>query len=204
LRPGDQRALNDPKFTIKLPEVAEDEEKRVVLDLFAWESDHSTDETKKLFTNDSAAKLMEIYKKANQNKKKTREDFLNWAKNGDNEVLAALIAAGVMAASTVVPYVAIAKAAIKLLNYGIEAIKMNADDYLGFARAEVIYSRKNGRLLYRWIFNNGAESWQKKEKPVIYQDWRILEANRGNELDTRFHIQIVGSNPQDFKEPEPD
>lgn len=204
LRTGEQRALNDPKFTVNLPDVAEGETQRFTLDLFAWESDHSTDETKKLFTNAATEQLMKIHAQSKENKKKVRDSFLKWVQDGDNELIAALVATGIMAASSVVPYVAIAKAAVKLMSWGVEVVKSNSDDYLGFSRSEVIYTRKNGKVLYRWIFNDGVETWLSEERPAIHQDWRVLEANRDNEIDCKFSIQIVESNPNEFTEPPPE
>lgn len=37
--------------------------------------------------------------------------------------------------------------------------------------------------------------------PKIHQTWRILEANRDNELDCKFLIQIVAGSPTEFSIP---
>jgi len=199
---GDIRRLNDPKFTIALPNVNKGETKHLVLDLFAWESDHSTEETKRLFTNEAATKLMEIYEVTKKRKKKTQEKMIDWIESDDNEIVNALVSVGVTAASVVTPYVTVARAGIKIFSIVQEVIKSNSDDFLGTARASVIYTRlDDGRLLYRWIFNNGVESWFEEERPVIHQSWRIFEANRDNELDCKFIIQIAAESPNEFTEP---
>src|SRR5688572_14862990 len=43
--------LNDPRFTIALPDLNDGEERNVVIDLHCWESDHSSEEVKSVFTN---------------------------------------------------------------------------------------------------------------------------------------------------------
>ncbi len=201
---GDQRPLNDPRFTVELPDVAEGENKRVTLDLFAWESDYSTEEVKKLFSNEAAAKLVEIHTSAQKKKNQTREDFLKWVRDDDNGFISDLVDAGVVASSTVTPYVTISKALFNLAGWVFRAVRDNSDDYLGFTRAEIHYTRIGGELLYRWIFNQGAETWLMGEKQKIFQNWRILEADQGNELDAKFLVQIVADSPAEFEEPEPD
>lgn len=200
---GDHRVLNDPKFSVELPRVAEGEHKRVTLDLFAWESDFSTEKVKKLFTNEAAAKLVEIYQNAQAGKDQTREDFLEWVFDDDNGFIDDLVNTGVLGASTLTPYVTISKALFKLGGWVFRVVRDNSDDYLGFTRAELHYTRQNGEILYRWIFNNGAETWLSGEKAEIFQDWRILDGGQENELDAKFLIQIVESNPNEFLESEP-
>lgn len=192
---GEERILNDPKVTIKLPDVAEGETNQISLDLFSWEADHSAEEVKKLFTNDAVAKLMQIHEAAKHDTKKTREAFLAWIQDGDNEVIKALVAAGALGATAVAPYVAASAAAVKVFEWTLDTIKDNSDDFLGFARAELIYTRKGGELSYRWIFNDGVGTWFNEEQPMIGQSWRVLEANRGNQLESSFLVQVVSESP---------
>src|SRR5690349_9636296 len=80
-RPGDTRELNDPKFLMKLPELQENQSNVITLDLFLWESDHSTEDTKKVFSNVAAQKLQQVYSDAKQVKQKAQDDFLKWFKD---------------------------------------------------------------------------------------------------------------------------
>ncbi len=201
---GDARVLNDPKFSVELPDVAEGENKRVTLDLFAWESDYSTEKVKKLFSNEAAAKLVEINSSAQQRKDQTREDFLEWVFDDDNGFIGDLVDTGVGTASTLTPYVTMSKALFKLAGWAFRVIRDNSDDFLGFTRAEIHYTRIKGEIVYRWIFDNGAETWLKGEKAEIFQNWQVLEGDQGNELDSKFLIQIVAASPNEFKEPDPD
>ncbi len=197
---GEQRVLNDPKFTVDLPDVNEGEQKRITLDLFAWESDFSTEEVKKLFSNEASAKLVQIHANAQSKKKQTREDFLKWLRDEDHGFIGDLVDTGILSAATMTPYVTISKALFKLAGWVFRAVRDNSDDFLGFTRAEIQYTRHNGQIVYRWIFNNGVETWLKGEKPKILQNWRILEADQGNELDAQFLIQIVAGSPDEFEE----
>lgn len=197
MRNGEERPLNDPKFTVELPDVAEGETKRFVLDLFAFESDFGTMEVKKAFTNEAAAKVMELAEQANASKDKLLKDFTGWLAS-DNEVVKALVATGVLAASAVVPYVAIATAAVKALSWVVDAIRSNKDDLLGQCRVEILYTKVDGKRHYRWIFNDGASIWKDNEGEPFYQDWRAQEADGGNVIDCRFLVQIVAARPNEL------
>ncbi|MDD9932977.1 MAG: hypothetical protein OXT09_05200 [Myxococcales bacterium] len=200
LEEGQQKTVNDPRFTVQLPDVDDGATMRVVLDLFAWESDSAnTEEIKKLFTNEASAKLMEIYKAQDKKKKKTYEKFMDWVQDGDNEVLGALITTGIVASSVVTPYVAVAKAATSILGWALEAARTDGDDPLPYARMEVLIARTDGKLRYRWIFNNGAETWFEEERPWIRGAWRAEEANNDNILDHTYGIQIVEASPDEFQ-----
>jgi hypothetical protein len=198
---GDTRlSMNDPRFTLALPNVQKGETKRFVLDLFCWEADSSSEETKRLFTNDAAKKLMQVYKASEARSKKTKDELTKWVKDGNNPVLNALAAAGVSAPSAVAPYEVITTAAFKILDGVLAIIRSNSDDYLGMSRSEVIYTRDaDGKLLYRWVFNNGFETWFPQEQPVIHQSWRVDEANRDNELDCKLIVQIASESPTEFQ-----
>lgn len=195
MRTGDERPMNDPKFTVELPDVDEGKTRRFVLDLFAFESDFGTLQVKKAFTNEAAKKIVDLAEQSKASKDKLLKDFTGWLASGDNEVVKALVTTGVLAASAVVPYVAIAAAALKALTWVVDAIRSNQDDYLGQCRVEIIYAKVKGKRLYRWIFNDGASVWKDKEEEPFHQDWRIHEADGGNILDARFLVQIVSAKP---------
>jgi hypothetical protein len=195
---GDMLELNDPRFTLELPAAHEGETKRFVLDLFCWEADSSTAETKRLFTNAAAKKLMQIYEASEKRNRKTRDGLLSWVQNDDNEVLQALAETGVLAPSVALPYQTVASAAVKVFDFVLDIIKNNSDDYLGISRSELVYTRREGKPLYRWIFNNGFETWFPEEKPVIHQSWRVREANRDNELDCKLIVQVASTSPTEF------
>ena len=108
---GQQRELNDPKFTIEFPEIKEGESNKIALNLYCWESDHSSEEVKKAFTNSSVETLWKIYENQKQNKKKTQEEFLEWFKDSDNDFLNILTASS----PSVAGYLAISRAAIPLI-----------------------------------------------------------------------------------------
>jgi hypothetical protein len=201
MKEGDTRlSLNDPRFTLELPDVQKGETRRFVLDMFCWEADSSSEETKRLFTNAAAKKLMQIYAASEGRSKKTRDDLTKWVKDGNNEVLKALTAVGILSPATILPYELVATAAFKVLDGVLEVLRSNSDDYLGTSRCEVVYTRNaDGNLLYRWIFNNGFETWFPQEQPVIHQSWRVDEANRDNELDCKLIVQIASESPEQFK-----
>jgi hypothetical protein len=199
---GDGRVLNDPRFTVELPNVGPGETKHFVLDMFCWEADHSSEETKRLFTNDAAKKLMQLHKGAEARSRKTRESFLSWLQDGDNDVATSLLSQGLLSPAIKTAYESVTSGALKLLDFALDAIKSNSDDYLGTSRSELLYTRDSaGQLRYRWIFDNGIETWFKEEGPKIHQTWRILEANRDNELDCKFLIQIAAGSPTEFQLP---
>lgn len=198
MRTGDERPMNDPKFTVDLPDVAEGETKRFVLDLFAFESDFGTLQVKKAFTNEAAQKIVELAEQSKASKDKLLKDFGAWLSSGENEIVSALVTTGVIAASAVVPYVAIATAALKALSWVVDAIRSNKDDYLGQCRVEIIYTKVDGKRHYRWLFNDGASIWKDKEEEPFHQDWRIHEADGGNILDCRFLAQVVAARPDEL------
>jgi hypothetical protein len=199
---NDQRTLNDPRSTLELPDVARSQTRHFVLDLFCWEADHSSEETKRLFTNEAAKKLMQLQRGNEARSKKARDSFVSWLQSGDNDAASALVSGGLLSPAVQTAYETVTNGALKLLSFALDLIKSNSDDYVGTARCELIYMRDaEGKLRYRWVFDNGVETWFDNEGPTIHQSWRVLEANRDNELDCKLLIQIAASSPTEFSVP---
>lgn len=200
MRGGQTRDLNDPRFTVELPAVGQGETKRATITLFAWESDRSTEEVKKLFTNAAAQKLVQVHKKHKDRKAAAKAEILDFVQDGDNEILTALAQTGVVAANIATPYVTVAKAAVKVLSLVLSAIRGNSDDYLGSMTVDVMYTRtEENKLEYRWIFNDGAEAWFDDERYRVFQSWRCREANGNHELDSHLHLQVVSGSPDEME-----
>jgi hypothetical protein len=190
--PGATIELNDPKFTIELPKVSHGETKRVVLDIHCWESDGSTAEVKKLFTNDAVQKLWAIYEAAQYSKKRTMEDFEGWLDKSGLDLLKQAVGA---ISSAAVGGVALAKEVVPLIKLAIQAIQNNSDDYVGMLRAEILVTGTAIGLKYRWIINNGVEVWIEEEKAPYYVRHRFREASGDNEIETQFIFQPVDAHP---------
>jgi hypothetical protein len=185
--PGDQRELNDPRFTVKLPDLNEGETRHFYIDLHCWESDHSTEEVKKVFTNTASERLFAYYLENEKNKKKTQEEFMKWLENEDNDLLTKIIDADPI----ILPYVKIARSAIPLIKWAVELVKSNSDDYIGISRSSLIYTKKDGHYQYRWMFNNGVETWIDEEEAPIYHEHRFQEASGNNEILAKLIYQLV-------------
>jgi hypothetical protein len=74
-RVGEQVEVNDPKFTIEQLKIDEGKTRHVVLDLFAWESNHSTVDVKKIFTNQAAEKLLTLDARLERTRRSWRMNF---------------------------------------------------------------------------------------------------------------------------------
>jgi hypothetical protein len=190
-RPGDRKDLNDPKFLIRLPELQEKQSNVITLDLFVWESDHSTEDTKKIFSNAAAQKLQQVYRDAQRVKQKAQEDFLSWFKEQGLGMLGE-VASSLGSAAAGVAFVGVTKQLIPLLEWGIQLVKSNSDDYVGMIRTELIYKRVNGAYQYRWVLNGGApRNWTLAEEAPLEMVTRVTEASNDNILDVHTLMQVL-------------
>jgi len=187
LRVGEQRKLNDPRFTVALPEPVEGETRLVSMDLYCWESDHSSSEVKKVFTNAAAQEIMAIHEQSQANKRKAREEILRWLSSESNEVLQMAMEG----AAGVTPYVAMARAAVPLLKWVIAELRNNSDDLIGRSRTELFYAKQDGKLHYRWLVNDGVETWMDQEEAPYFHEHEFLEASGGNHVVASAIYQTV-------------
>jgi hypothetical protein len=189
--PGVIRALNDPKFLMKLPELQENQSNVITLDLFLWESDHSTEDTKKMFSNVAAQKLQQVYSDAQQVKKKAQDDFLSWF-NEQGMGMLGQVASSLGGAAAGAAFVGVTKQLVPLLEWGIQLVKSNSDDYIGMIRTELLYKKVNGAYQYRWVLNGGApRNWTHAEEAPLEMVTRITEASADNIVDAHTLMQIL-------------
>lgn len=190
-RHGQTRELNDPKFLIKMPELQEGQTNVLTLDLFLWESDHSTEDTKKIFSNVSAERLQQVFSDAKQVKKKAEDDFRKWL-DGQGLGMLGQIASSLGTAATGASFVAIAKQVIPLIEWSIELAKSNSDDYIGMIRTEILYRKNGGKYEYRRILNGGAElKWLDAETTPVVSATRVTQANNDNQIDVNTVMQVL-------------
>jgi|GEM_PF-2732131 len=179
-RVGEQVEVNDPKFTIELAEVDEGKTRHVVLDLFAWESNHSTVDVKKIFTNQAAEKLLTLDAQTRENKKKLEDEFFKWLDDSGTGILSDFVA--LTGGSVALPYVELAKKVLPLVRWAIEVVKSRSDRYLGCSRRELFYARESGKLKYRWLLDNGVETWILNETQPYFAPHTFRQDNGDNIL----------------------
>jgi hypothetical protein len=190
-RRGQTRELNDPKFLMKLPDLEDGKANIITVDLFLWESDHSTEDTKKIFSNVSAERLQQVYSDAKQVKKKAKDDFKKWLEDQGLGMLSS-IASALGGAATGASFVGISKQVIPLLEWGIELAKSNSDDYVGMIRTELLYRKAAGKYEYRWILNGGAErKWIDAERAPLESATRVTQASNDNQIDVNTLMQVL-------------
>jgi hypothetical protein len=192
-RPGMELELNDPKFTVQLPP-ASSTERRVVCDLYCWESDHSTEEVKKVFTNAAAAKLWQIFEKQKTSKSKTLEEFTRWLDESGSGFLEEAMGA-IGAAGAALPALALAKKAIPLIKMAVDVARSNGDDYIGYHRTELFYVRANGKLKFRWMLNNGVETLMVGEQKPYYVQLSFMSSDSSNQVVTKSFFQVIDAIP---------
>lgn len=187
---GDVRELNDPKFTVELPELHDGEERRVVVDIACWDSDHSTAEVKKLYTNAAMEKLWEVYEATERKKKRALETFMDWIDNSSDDFVAAAIAvAGTGGAA--LPYIALAKEAVPLIKAAVQLIRGNSDDWFGTERVELFYSRSGDDYRYRWLVNDGIESDYGGQRDPYYITHHWLSDDGKNSVVGKAFLQVI-------------
>ena len=180
------RGLNDPYFTVELPEVKEGEQRQLHLEIHCWESDGNAATIKKAFSNSGAQKLFDIWNDQQQKRSKTNADFLNWLESSDNSLVTQLISGGFVNSGAI----SIAKAALPVVKYAIESLKNRAEEYIGVFQANLLIVKNDGIKEYRWTFDNGSENWV-KEEGKIYKDADFLEADSRNEIVGKFLIETT-------------
>ena len=188
------RELNDPKFTIELPEVADGETKKVRIELQCWESDCSSIEVKKAFTNSALQTMIEIHEKNLETKKKIIEEIYSWIDDEDNQFLEAIVAAGVIDAG----YITIAKSLLPLFKIVYGYIKSNSDDYIGLFAADLIIKNSGGKITYKWLFNNGSEFWLDAEGK-FFKEALFSQYNNENIIMLNILLEIVSTDPLGLK-----
>ena len=168
MRSGQQRDFNDPQFIVELPELKKGEEKHVVIDLYCWESAGTSRLIKGYYSNAAVAKLLEIYDKNQENIKKAQDEFLKWFKSA--AASAAMLAAPVAGAA--LPWITLSSKALPLVADGIIAIKKMSDavpdDYVGLNTIHFFYRLENKTIRFRWIVNDGIETWSSTETDIIH------------------------------------
>lgn len=190
LKPNEEREVNDPKFTVNLPELRDGEERRVVTDFFCWESDRSSENVKKTFTNQAAECLWKIYEKNKREKKESLKEFEKWVSSRDDNTIASFIE-DVTSLTNVMPYVALAKGAVPLVRSGIEVAKNTSDDFIGSNRVELFYKRVGDSYRFRWLANQGIEEY-KGGFPVTFQQIFTFESgDRDEKIVTKSFFQII-------------
>jgi hypothetical protein len=198
-RTNDRRQLNDPRFTVKLPELPDDgPEQRVVLDLSCWEADNATATTsvKALYTNEAAARLWQIYHANNQRVNKTIDDMMDWLDSDGMSVATTVLAAAGAATGGVATGVA---AAIKIAPKLVDLVRRLAyllrdqsDDYMGLRRFELFYAKRKGTYVYRWLMDNGIESTIENQQLPYYRDDVVFEeADRSNKIACKLMFQPI-------------
>lgn len=178
--------MNDPRFTVSLPEVARGESRKITFELYCWESDNSTIEVKKTFTNYAAEKLLKIWQETDAKKTKTKEEFLKWLEESDNSALAQIISMAQIEAN----YLKIAKLSIDVIKWAIEIVKTNGDDFIGAKRCDLIISNEAEGIKYRWIFEDGTEKWMTDEEK-IFKEISFESASRDNIVNVSALFQII-------------
>jgi hypothetical protein len=176
---------------MRLPELADGKDNVITLDLFLWESDHSTEDTKKIFSNAAAQKLQQVYSDARQVKQKAQDDFLSWFK-GQGLGMLGDVASALGSAAAGATFVGVTKQLVPLLEWGIQLVKSNSDDYVGLVRTELLYRRVGDKYQYRWILNGGApRAWTHAEQAPLEMVTRVTEASGQNIVDVHTLMQVL-------------
>jgi hypothetical protein len=187
--PGEQVTLTDTSFTFKLPALQPGEQTRVWVDLFCWESDGETAMVKRLFTNQAAAKLWELYEANQLQKEKTIKAFMSWMDSDGMNILQTAITAAGGAPAALIP---IARSVFALTKLAIQAISEDDDELIGMTRTELVIARSSeGKYRYRWITDEGAEVPVEREVTPYYQTPVLREFNGENVVGLNMFFQVV-------------
>ncbi|NEO85449.1 MAG: hypothetical protein F6J87_14560 [Spirulina sp. SIO3F2] len=162
--------LNDPKFTIELPDVVVGEDGNVRIELFCWEHDKAKDSKaiKQAFTNPALQQLIALHEQQKGDRQTTGERFATWLEEDDisdavGQVRVAMqdkvkaVAGSVLALN---PLAAIASAAVPLLEDVTQLLirNHNSDDLVGVKQIELFYTQTEaGQYRYRWLRDQGLE-----------------------------------------------
>lgn len=163
--------LNDPKFTIELPDVAVGEDGNVRIELFCWEHDRAKDSKaiKQAFTNPALQHLIALHEQQQDDSQTTGERFATWLE-GDEVAKAVkqmrvamqnkvkVVTGSVFALN---PLAAIASSTVPLLEEVTQLLirNHNSDDLVGVKQIELFYTQTEaGQYCYRWLRDQGLES----------------------------------------------
>ncbi len=69
-----------------------------------------------------------------------------------------------------------------LVRWAIEVVKSRSDRYLGCSRRELFYARESGKLKYRWLLDNGVETWILNETQPYFAPHTFRQDNGDNIL----------------------
>ncbi|MEM8639586.1 MAG: hypothetical protein AAGG51_12335 [Cyanobacteria bacterium P01_G01_bin.54] len=162
--------LNDPKFTIALPEVAAGQEGNVRFELFCWEHDRAKDSKaiKEAFTNPALQQLITLHERQQGDRQTANTLFLDWLAGEEATAAVAQTRSAVqekLATATgslwaVNPVAAIASATVPLLADVTQLLidNHNSDDLVGVKVVDCFYgSTAEGDYHYHWVRDRGRE-----------------------------------------------
>jgi hypothetical protein len=181
--------LNDPKFTIELPDVTIGETRKVRLDLFCWEHDVARDTVaiKRIFTNNALQKLVDLYEYQQVGRQDALKAFGEWLKEDSTDFLTTT------EFSKAIPMVAIASTTLPVLTSIIQLLSSTkSDDLVGVKQVELFYTKVADRTyLYRWLGDNGIEEVYRDEHPPIWNEFRFERADGRELMVTKCFFQII-------------
>ncbi|MAT39295.1 MAG: hypothetical protein CL946_06800 [Ectothiorhodospiraceae bacterium] len=192
-----ERILNDPRFTVQLPEVPEGKTAVVRLDIHCWEADNNAEAVKKAFTNAAAQKFLQIYEEQQQRQKAALDKFAEWLDDEDDSIIQTLINAGTLSSSTF----AVAKDIIGLIGAGVNLLQNSGHDYIGIWRAELFIENLGDRYRYRWRFDDGVEEWWDDEGK-IYRWAQFKEYDGSNMLHSKLLLETTNLGVNSLVDPD--
>lgn len=186
------RTLNDPRFTIALPEIPKGQSRTVHIELYLWESDHGSVDVKKAFTNPAAERLWTIWTALDQKKTKVRDEFFEWLEGSDNQPLQELLNVEIFNTT----FIKLANAIIPIIKWSIDLVESNGDDLIGVFQADLVMEHTEEGIRYRWIFDNGAEIWlPQSNEDKIYREYEFDSADSKNRLISNILLQTTNTAP---------
>lgn len=187
---GQIRELNDPKFVIDIPNLPEGEENSITFDLHMFESDFSSPEIKKFFTNDSAQKLMAIYEAEGNRQKDAANKLYDWL--GEDDSIVYEFIRSVAQGNPVLKFIETTTKAIPLIKNVVSLIKeFDSDDYCNMSRIVIDYRNNNSSYEYRIINNVGIPTeWSKTYEPHE-KDLMFTSDNNKNSVAAQVILQFI-------------
>jgi hypothetical protein len=183
------RKLSDPRFTIKLPELNVGEEKLLKIQIDCWESDGSTVEVKKAFTNEAVETLFKIYEQQKENKNKAMEGFEKWINDDSNDFLTNLT----KIVSVNMDYVVIAKSLLPLFKSVKKSVESNSDDLVGSFSVDLLIKKTTAGIEYFWLFEDGVTKGAKEDDKIFYA-YTFREYNDDNVVNVNMLFNIFDIN----------
>jgi len=185
---GEERRVDDPQITFKLPPLKKGEIRRFRLDIHWWESDLSTEKVRGVFTSSALKLLIKSWKKANEDNAKAKDLLEKWIKENMSDVIKGVLKAASLSGT---PWISVACNMLPLFELILDVVRNNTDDYL--ARHSFILEIQKTEESMRWrtIYPGmQGDEWRTGEgtQKIVRE---LSDAEQGNVLIATYRCRIL-------------